>query len=220
MKKLIAEYGYKALYETDNEDEILCKFTDDVVDARGNVKGTIKNKAAINGSIAAFIYKVLSGYHVPTNFKNQKATKELTLKNAEVAPVIITVKNEADENDVVTPALTYELVEDDSTRAVEEDEVVSADVLSPDELADARRYVLKINVVLRNFFERRGLELLGFTVQFGFFNGKMVVCREFIPDTFDLKEADSRTKYTTTYLLSHLENADELYEQVQAKILF
>lgn len=219
MKNVIAEYGNKALYEGEKEDEILCKFTDDLVDGRGNVKGSVKNKAAINGAIAAHIFKVLIGYHVPTWFRNQKAAKELTLKNAQVAPVVITLTNETDEEGVVVPTLTYESVAEGAAKAVETDEIISAELLSAQELKDVRRYVLKINVVLRNFFERRGLELLGFTTQFGFFNGKLLVCSEFTPDTCDLKDAGSRTKYTPTYLISHLDNADELYEQVQAKIL-
>lgn len=219
MKKVIAEYGTKILYETDNEEEILCKFTDDLVDGRGNSKGTVKNKSSINSGIAAHIYKVLSSYHIPTHFKNQKSAKELTLKNAEVVPVIVTLANESGDDGVVTPVITYASVADGAAKSIEIGDIISAELFSQEELADVRRYVLKINVVLRNFFMRRGLELLGFSVQFGFFNGKMVVCSEFTPDTCDLKDADSRTKFTSSYLISHIDNADELFELVHQKIL-
>jgi phosphoribosylaminoimidazole-succinocarboxamide synthase len=220
LKKVIAEYGNKIIYETDNEDELLCKFTDDLVDARGNVKGTIKNKAAINGSIAVHLAKVLSSYHVPTFYKNQKSAKELTIKNAEVVPIIVTLTNETNDEGVNVPAITYESIADGSTSPIEVDEIVKQELFSEEELTDVRRYALKINVVLRNLFERRNLELLGFHFQFGFFNGKMIVCSELTPETCDLKEIGSRTKFTTTYLLSHLDNANELYEQVQQSILF
>ncbi len=219
MKKVIAEYGYKTLYETDNNDEILCKFTDDLVDGRGHVKGSVKNKSAINAAIAAHLFKVLSGYHVPTHFKNQKTAKELTLKNAEIVPVLVKLSNEVNDDGVVVPTLSYDSLADGSAKTVEVKDIIAAELFSADEMADVRRYTLKINVILRSLFDRRGIELLGFTTQFGFFNGKLLVCNEFTPDTCDLKDAGSRTKFTTTYLISHLDNADELYEQVQAKML-
>ncbi len=220
MKNVIAEYGHKTLYETDKDDEILCTFTNDLIDGRGHVKGSVKNKASINSSIAAHIYKVLAGYHVPTWFKNQKSATELTLKNAELAPVLVTVKNTPNDDSDNVPELTYESIAASSAKAVNVDEIVSAELLSRQDLADIRRYALKINVVLRNLFERRDIELLGFTTQFGYFNGKLVVCSDFTPDTCDLKDAGSRAKYTSTYLISHFDNADDLYEQVQDKILF
>jgi phosphoribosylaminoimidazole-succinocarboxamide synthase len=219
LKKVIFEDGTKILSETDNDEEILCKFTDDLVDARGHVKGSIKNKAAINATIAVYIYKLLSSYHVPTHFKSVKSAKELTLKKVDVFPFRITVTNETTDDDRIVPAIQYQQITDGQFTDMSEKDIVSKELLSEDDMTDVRRMILKINVVLQNFFERRGLEFLGFWTQVGYANDKLVVCNEFTPDTLDIKEAGSRIKFTTTYLLSHIENADELYEQLHQRIL-
>lgn len=219
MKNVIFEDGTKILSETDNDEEILCKFTDDLVDARGHAKGSIKNKAAINATIAVYIYKLLNSYHVPTHFKSEKSTKELILKKIDAFPFRIAVTNETPDDGRTIPDLKFQKVTDGQLTDVSEKDIIDEELLFEDEMTDVRRSALKINVVLLNFFERRGLELLGFWTQLGYANGKLVVCNEFTPDTFDVKEAGSRIKFTTTYLLSHLDNADELYEELHQRIL-
>ncbi|MBN1478854.1 hypothetical protein JXA70_01130 [candidate division KSB1 bacterium] len=220
MKKIIAEDADKVLYETDNEEEILCKFTEDVVDSRGHVKGTVKNKASINGAIAAHIFKLLAGYHVPTCLKNQKSAKELLLKKAEVIPVLISVTNETTDDGITTPEFRYDLLTNGSKKIITAEEIVASEIMIQEEFADMRRLALKINVVLDNFFRRRKFELLGFSVQFGYINGKIAVCSPFSLDSFELKDTESRTKFKTSFFLSHIDNAVELYDQIYNQIMF
>ena len=220
MEKILWQDENRVAFETENENEIVLRFTDDIVDGRGNVKGSSTNKAAVNASMTAHIFKVLSGYHVPTYFKSQKSANELLLKGSEIFPVKITVANEANEEGVITPTIQYVMVADDSETPVEPDELVANETSTVEQVADFRRYTLKVNVVLRNFFERRHLELLGFSIQFGVVNGNMAVCSELTLDTCDLKDAQSRTKFTTAYIISHLDNATELYEQARDMIIY
>ena len=216
MNKIISENG-KVLYETNAEDEILLKYTDDLVDNRGNVKGSVKNKATINASIAVHVFKILASYHVPTFYKSQKSSKELLLKNVELLPVQVLVSQGTTEGSL-SPELKFEALSDDNAKTIDADEVVASKLLTAQQLFDIRRYALKINVVLRNFFERRGLELTDFSVRFGLVNGKIAVCSDFTVDSCDLKDIESKTKFKKSYLLSHIDDASELYELVQSKI--
>ncbi|MBN1466601.1 hypothetical protein JXA02_12650 [candidate division KSB1 bacterium] len=219
MKKIISEDGSKILYETDNEDEVLLKYTDDVVDNKGNVKGSVKNKATINAAIAAHIFKMLSSYHVSTFFKSQKSAKELLLKKATPLPLRLLISQEKAGDGAQTTMVKYESLGNETATAIERDEILASGLLTAQQLADVRRYALKINALLSSFFARRGLELLDFSVQFGLVNGKITVSSDFTLDTCELKDTESKTKFKKSYLLTHIDDASELYELFHRKVM-
>ncbi len=130
MKKIISEDGNKILYETDNEEEVLLKYSDDVVDNKGNVKGTVKNKAIVNAAIAAYIFKLLSSYHVPTFFKSQKSAKELLLKKADLLPFRLQVSQEKAGDGEQVPMMKYESLANETATSIEAEEIVSSAILN------------------------------------------------------------------------------------------
>jgi phosphoribosylaminoimidazole-succinocarboxamide synthase len=219
LKKVLYQDGSRILYQTDNEEEVLVKFSDDIVDGKGNVKTSVKSKGALQADMAAHIFKLLASYHIPTVFKSAKSDKEILVKRANLLPLKVYVENQPAEQGMANPVLSYALLTDGREKKVEMPEVRSSGVVTGEQLGHIRRYAVKINVILRNFFTRRGLDLLGFWIQFGVLNGKVVICSEFSLDTCDLKELNSRTKFTSAYLSSHTENLDELFSQLCHKLM-
>ncbi len=221
MKKKVFEDGNHVLFQTDNEDEFLLKFTDNIVDAKGNVKGSAKNKGAVNGRIAAHIYKVLASYHLPVRFKSQKSDKELIVKNAELFPFYVKLTNVEKEGEPSPPQFEFTLIEEEVAKPVEVKQLVSSGAVSKEQFDEIRRYVIKMNVILKDFFKRRGLELLAFQAQFGMLpNEKIGLCSEMTLDACEVKEAKSRTKFTTSYIISHVDAAADLYERALNAILY
>jgi len=221
VKNKIFEDGNRAIFETDNEDELLLKFTDDLVDDRENVKGTVKNKGAISAQVAVHLYKVLSSYHLPVRFRSQKSAKELIIKPATLFPFYSILTNVEDDDGKLTPQIDFVLMEEKGEKNVEMKELLNAEVVSPEQMTEIRRFILKMNVIITDFFQRRDLSLLGFQAQFGILpNGKIGLCSELTLDTCEVKDANSRTKYTTAYIISHLDDADELYDKAIGVILY
>jgi len=220
VKKKIFDDGNQSMYETENEDELLLKFSDDLVDNRGHVKASVKNKGAVAARLAVHLYKVMASYHFPVRFKSQKSEKELIVKKAELFPFYCAVTSNEDE-ETTAPQLDYVLIEESGKRTVEAHELIESEVVTSEQLAEIRRFVLKMNVVLKDFFQRRQLGLLGFRVQFGILpSGKIGLCSELTLDSCDIKDAGSRTKFTTSYIISHQDDAAELYETAQNKLLY
>jgi phosphoribosylaminoimidazole-succinocarboxamide synthase len=217
----LLEDGNRILLETDNEDELLLQFTDDLVDSRGHVKGNVKIKGSTSAQIAAHLYKVLSSYHLPVRFKNQKSSKELTVKRATLFPFYNVLTNAEDEDGAMTSKLEYVVVDEKSEEVVEIKALLKDDLATQAQLTEVRRYSLKMNVILKDFFHRRGLKLLGFKAHFGMLpNEKIGLCSELTLDSCDVKDANSRTKFTTTYMISHIDDAAELYEKAVSTILY
>lgn len=220
MKKKIFEDGNHILSEMDNEDELLLKFTDDIIDSGGRVKGTVKNKGAVCGQIAGHLYKLLASYHLPVRLKSQKSERELVVKNADLFPFYVSLQNNQADDGTESPNIQFVLFKDDAEKVVDIKGLVSEGAASQDHAVEVRRMVLKMNVVLKSFFQRRNLQLLGFRAQFGILpNEKVALCSELTLDSCELKSASSRTKFTTTYMLSHLDNAAELYDEALSAIL-
>ena len=124
MKKKIFDDGNQSMYETENEDELLLKFSDDLVDNRGHVKASVKNKGAVAARLAVHLYKVMASYHFPVRFKSQKSEKELIVKKAELFPFYCAVTSNEDE-ETTAPQLDYVLIEESGKRTVEAHELMS-----------------------------------------------------------------------------------------------
>ncbi|RLD13167.1 hypothetical protein DRI50_07690 [candidate division KSB1 bacterium] len=221
VNKKISEDGNRILFETDNEDEYLLQFTDDVVDAAGHVKGNVKNKGAVCCRVATHLYKVLASYHLPVRLKSQKSENELVVKKAALFPFYVNLSYEKSDDGTEAPKIEFDLIEEGKTETVEMKALSSSGAATEAQVVEVRRFVLKMNVILKDFFRRRNLQLLGFRTQFGVLpSGKVALCSELTMDSCDIKDVNSRRKFTTTYVLSHLDSAAELYDEALNAILY
>ena len=220
MKKKISDDGNTALYETDKDEELLLKFNDDIIDGRGNVKAKTKLKGTLNAQLAQHLFKLIDSYHIPTPFKSQPCAKELLCKDFEQFPFKIVVTNVEKNEPLESPQLQYFSTENGRDREIAPSELVDSQVLTPEQGGDLRRMSLKLNVILKDFFQRRRFEVHAFEVQFGMIGNRLGLCSPLTLDTVDLKDMDSVRKFSSHHIASHAENADELYEEISQKLLF
>ena len=52
-----------------------------------------------------------------------------------------------------------------------------------EEIDKITEYTLKVNEVLRKFFDEAGIELIDFKIEFGRFHGEIILADEISPDT-------------------------------------
>lgn len=226
MNTVIKENISSTLYETDNSNECSLKYKDQI-NMPGQKPINAKEKGAFNQNLAAQIYKLLSSYHIRTFYIKEKPDNSLLVKNVEWVPVFNLVRNMAAGNlvsrfgleegkELDCPLIEYYLhAANDEDQLISEDHIISFGYASKDELREMHRMASKVNVILKDFFRRRGIKVVDFKLEFGRNKDKnMVLTGDFAIENCHLMNIE-----TNAYLLSDKDAGDKNKLLADLKIL-
>jgi phosphoribosylaminoimidazole-succinocarboxamide synthase len=89
---------------------------------------------------------------------------------------------------------------------------------TPSQVAELRNQASKINEVLLPFFQKRGMMLVDFKLEFGLWNGQIILADEISPDTcrfWDIKTGERMDKDRFRKDLGRIE---ETYQEVLKRV--
>ncbi len=225
-KKRIYEGKTKKLYETDNENELVIEFKNDVPYSDEKNKITFRNKGAINNSTSCHLFRFLASYHIATHFIRQISNREMLVKKLEMIPLQVVTRNIASGNlvkrygleegkELECPVIEYYLksvqVEDP---LINKDHIVAFGHASSDELKEIHRAASKVNVILKDFFRRRKLEVVDFKLEFGRLDDKIVMGDELSFDNFTFLDLEIDKKLSVESLGGDNEELEKIYIKV------
>ncbi|MBR2558075.1 MAG: phosphoribosylaminoimidazolesuccinocarboxamide synthase, partial [Methanobrevibacter sp.] len=94
MKKELINGGkVKSVYTTDNDEEVIIEFRDDITAGDGARKEVMNKKGAYNAIISAKIFKVLEESGVATQFIDLPKPNVMLAKRLEMIPIEVIVRN-------------------------------------------------------------------------------------------------------------------------------
>jgi len=76
----------------------------------------------------------------------------------------------------------------------------------------------KINDILKSFFLEQGIKLIDFKLEFGKFNGEIILADEISPDTCRLWDAKTNEKLDKDRFRRDLGNVKEAYIEILKRI--
>jgi phosphoribosylaminoimidazole-succinocarboxamide synthase len=102
---------------------------------------------------------------------------------------------------------------------INDDLIIAMKILSKDELIRMKELALRVNIVLSRFFEARGIILVDFKLEFGRYEGEILIGDEISMDSMRLW--DATTKGSLDKDVYRFEKGDVLavYRQVTEKVL-
>lgn len=197
IKELLVDGSTKKVYATAQNDQVIVAFND-VSTGKGKKKSATANKAEINNAVSAYVFEYLESYNVPTHFIRKLDDFSFLAKKADMVPLIISVYNIAAKTLVDRfgmeegKVLEYPVVEmyfKDKKKQllmINEYHAYALGLCERKEMTNILRIATKVNAVLKSFFDRRKLKLIGFRLEFGRSHGQIVVADEVSLDTLDL----------------------------------
>jgi len=230
-KELLYEGKAKKLYLTDNEDQVIQEFKDDVISPEAKKKRKIKGKGAANCQASAFLFKYLESYHVPNHYIETISDNEMLVKKVEIIPIEVVMRNIAagsltkrygiEEGKVLEyPVLEHYLKDDENHDPfINEYHAYAFNHATPDEIKTIGRISSKVNAILKSFFQRRGITLVDFKVEFGRFREKIILADEISLDTCRLWDAETNVKLDKERFLEEPGNAVALYQEILKRII-
>ena len=178
-KELINSGKVKSVYTTDNPDEVIIEFRDDMTAGDGERKEVMNDKGAYNAVISSKIFKVLEENGVETQFIDLPEPNVMIAKKLDMIPIEVIIRNIAtgslirkypiaDGTRLEPPIVQMDFKADEYHDPMLNDSIIKAlGIATQEEIDTLTEKALKINEVLSEFLADAGIILVDFKVEFG-----------------------------------------------------
>lgn len=203
-KELINSGKVKSVFTTDNPDEVIIEFRDDMTAGDGERKEVMANKGAYNAVISAKIFKVLEENGIQTQFVDLPEPNVMIAKKLEMIPIEVIIRNIAtgslvrnypieDGKRLEPPIVQMDFKADEYHDPMLNDSLIKAlGIATQEEIEILTEKALKINEILTKFFADAGIILVDFKIEFGKDkDGNILLGDEISPDGCRLWDSET-----------------------------
>ena len=228
--ELLYQGKAKSAYLTDDQDLLVLKFRDDTSAFDGEIIEQLSEKGAVNNQINAFIMGKLSENGVPTHYVERLSATDVLVKRLDMIPVECVVRNWAagsivrrlgvEEGMVFDPPLFELFLKNDALHdpMVTEHHVEAFGWATRREMSRMHELTLEANTILKGMFDKAGLQLVDFKLEFGRFHGEIVLGDEFSPDGCRLWDKLTGEKKDKDRFRQNLGGVLEAYREVAVRL--
>ncbi|WP_294364532.1 phosphoribosylaminoimidazolesuccinocarboxamide synthase [uncultured Clostridium sp.] len=228
MEKLEMLYEGKAkkIYATEKEDEVIVYYKDDATAFNGEKKGQIEDKGVLNNAITSMIFEMLNENGIKTHFIKKLNEREQLCKKVEIVPLEVIVRNVAAgsmakrlglQEGFELKTTVFELsYKDDSLGdpLINDYHAVGIGATTFEELNKIYEMTAKINEILKEFFIKQNIRLIDFKLEFGRYNGEILLADEISPDTCRFWDATTGEKLDKDRFRRDLGNVKDAYVEI------
>ena len=230
--KLLYEGKAKRIYKTDNPNEVICEYKDALTAFNGEKAASESGKGALNCEITTLIFEALQKEGIPTHLiKKIDDTKQL-VKKVDIIPIEVVVRNIAAgslskrlglKEGTKLPFTIVEFYyknDDLNDPLINDDHAMILNLVdNRKELNILRDYGRKINEFLKDFFDKVGLILVDFKIEFGKDkDGNIILADEITPDSCRLWDKKTGKKMDKDLFRFNLGDIKEAYQEVLKRL--
>ncbi|MBE6046986.1 MAG: phosphoribosylaminoimidazolesuccinocarboxamide synthase [Clostridium sp.] len=229
-KEMLYEGKAKKVYATDKADEVIVYYKDDATAFNGEKKAQISNKGILNNAITSSIFEMLKANGIKTHFVKKLNDREQLCKKVEIVPLEVIVRNVAAGSmakrlglEEGTPLKTtvFEISYKDDALGdplVNDYHAVAIGATTFEELKVIYDMTDKINNLLKDFFKQMNINLIDFKIEFGRYNGEILLADEISPDTCRFWDATTGEKLDKDRFRRDLGNVEGAYVEILNRI--
>lgn len=220
----------KSIYEID-EDRVLIEFRDDITAGDGKKRDVKRGKGHLNALISSRLFEVLEENGIPTHYLGYIEPVYMVAKRVDIIPIEVIVRNIAagslckrypfKEGEILKrPIVQFDYKSDEyGDPMLNEDIAIALGLATEEELKKMRELALRVNDVLRRFFDERGIVLVDFKIEIGRTkDGELVVADEISPDTMRLWDKETMDVLDKDVFRKDLGDVVSKYEIVARRI--
>ncbi len=229
-KDQVYEGKAKILYATDNPKELVVYFKDDATAFNNQKKGTIIDKGVMNNAITSRIFQLLDQSGVPNHFVEKLSDREQLVKHLKIIPIEVLVRNVVagslakrmgmEEGKTLSRPIVEYCYKDDALGDpfINEDHALVFDLCTKAEIDEIKKLALKVNDFLIGYFDNLGIRLVDFKLEFGRYEGKILLGDEITPDGCRLWDKVSGEKLDKDRFRRDLGGVEEAYQRVYKSV--
>ncbi|STO97626.1 phosphoribosylaminoimidazolesuccinocarboxamide synthase [Helicobacter canis] len=232
QQALLYEGKGKKLFATENPNEVIAEFKDDLTAFNAQKRSSEDGKGALNCLISSILFNLLAQKGIKSHFIQFLSSTTMLCQKVQIIPIEVVVRNIATgslskrlgiEDGLVLPFTLVEFYyKDDALNdPIINDEHCKILGIVDDEndLSFLRDQARKINAILRDFFDQRGLKLVDFKLEFGRnAQGEIILADEISPDSCRLWDKQTNQKLDKDRFRQDLGDLKGAYEEVLRRI--
>lgn len=220
----------KSIFTTSDPTKMVMVFRDDTSAFDGEKMEQLARKGMVNNKFNAFVMEKLEKAGVPTHFVSLQGECESLVKNLQMLPVECVVRNHAagslvkrlgiEEGKELSPP-TFELfLKNDALHdpMINRSHCVSFGWATLEQLDEMERLTYQVNDVLSELFSNAGMLLVDYKLEFGVFQGSIILGDEFSPDGCRIWDKETRNKMDKDRFRQGLGSVIETYEEVGRRL--
>lgn len=228
---LLYEGKAKQIYKTDNENQVVIYYKDDATAGNGAKKGTIENKGILNNNITAILYEKLEANGIKTHYVEKLNDREQLCEKLEIIPLEVIVRNVIAgsmakrlgiEEGTLAPNTIFEICYKNDAYGdplINDHHAVALGACTYDELEEIYETTGKINELLKNLFDKEGITLVDFKIEFGKNKaGEIKLADEITPDTCRLWDKVTGEKLDKDRFRRDLGSIEEAYIEILKRL--
>jgi len=233
-RRQIYEGKAKILYEGPEPGTLVQYFKDDTTAFDATKKAVLDGKGVLNNRISEYLMTQLNAIGVPTHFVRRINMREQLVKEVEIIPLEVVVRNVAagsmskrlgiEEGTPLPRSIIEYYYKNDALHDpwVSEEHITAFGWASPQDLDDMVNLTIRINDFLSGLFLGVGIRLVDFKVEFGrlWENDfmRIVLADEISPDSCRLWDASSNEKMDKDRFRRDLGGVVEAYSEVARRL--
>ncbi len=220
----------KSVYSCELADHVIMHYRNDTSAFDGQKVEQLDRKGMVNNKFNAFIMHKLADAGIPTHFVKLLNETDSLVKKLSMLPVECVVRNVAAGSicrrlgvqegiDLNPPTFEFFLKNDAlHDPMINEYHIRSFGWGTDAEVAKMKEYTFKVNDILKKLFDDAGMILVDYKIEFGRFNGEIVLGDEFSPDGCRLWDKETRKKLDKDRFRQGLGGVVEAYEEVAHRL--
>lgn len=233
MKKTSELYRGKAktVFLTDEPNKLILEFRDDTSAFDGEKIEQLSRKGEVNNKFNHFIMQQLEAAGIKTQVEALINNNESIVKKLDMIPVECVIRNYAagslckrlgvEEGLALSPPTFEFFLKNDALHdpMINESHCASFGWASHEQIQEMKTLTYKVNDVLKPLFEKGGMLLVDFKLEFGSdANANIILGDEFTPDGCRLWDKETKKKLDKDRFRQGLGSVVESYIEVAARI--
>jgi phosphoribosylaminoimidazole-succinocarboxamide synthase len=233
-RKKIYEGKAKILYEGPEPGTLIQYFKDDATAFNAQKKAVLEGKGVINNRISEYMMTRLNAIGVQNHFIRRLSLREQLIKEVEIIPLEVVVRNIAAGSIATRLGLTEgtplprSIIEfyykDDKLGdpMVSEEHITAFNWAATQEIDDMMAMALRVNDYMSGLFSAVGITLVDFKIEFGrVYEGdfsRVILADEISPDSCRLWDSATNEKMDKDRFRRDLGNVIESYTEVARRL--
>ncbi|UYH52222.1 phosphoribosylaminoimidazolesuccinocarboxamide synthase [Candidatus Kirkpatrickella diaphorinae] len=233
-RRQLYEGKAKILFEGPEPGSIVQYFKDDATAGNGAKKGIITGKGVLNNRISEHLMLRLQAIGIPTHFMKRINMREQLVREVEIIPLEIVVRNVAagsiasrlglEEGTRLPRTIIEYYLKNDTLNdpMVSEEHIAAFEWATAQDMEEINSHALRINDFLCGTFQAIGIQLVDFKLEFGRLweqdEMRVVLADEISPDNCRLWDMNTSEKLDKDRFRRDLGRVEEAYQEVARRL--
>ena len=230
MSTMIYEGKAKKIFTTDKPDEVVIYYKDDATALNGLKKGTIENKGIINNRLTEFFFQLFEKNGIKTHLIKRLSDRELLCKKVDIILVEVVTRNIAAGNlsrrlgisegtKFSAPIVEFYYKNDElDDPMINHYHIREMGLATAEQMKKVEETALRVNEVLSAFLLSKDILLVDFKLEFGIYNGEVLLADEVTPDTCRFWDKNTMKKLDKDRFRLDLGNVEDAYNEVLGRL--